>query len=130
MIIDERNEISNTIDGVSNFDVGLLSDTIVGSSKSFGFASSIRTMRPDIIFTDEIGNKDDIDCIMKAATCGIKIAATIHASSIQDIKNKKEMEDIIQSKIFKRYILLSTRKGVGTYEGIYDEYFKLLYREI
>lgn len=129
MIIDERNEISNTISGVTNFDVGILTDVIINSSKEFGFNTSIRTMRPDIIFTDEIGGINDIESIKKAATCGIKVAATIHASSLNDLKNKKEMEDVIQSKIFKRYILLSNRKGVGTYEGIFDENFKLLFRE-
>lgn len=129
MIIDERNEISNTIGGITNFDVGILTDVIINSSKEFGFNTAIRTMRPDIIFTDEIGSIKDIESIRLAATCGIKLAATIHAASLNDIRNKKELEELIQSKIFKRYILLSTRKGVGTYEGIFDENFKLLFRE-
>lgn len=130
MIVDERNEISNTIDGVTNFNVGLLTDVITNSNKTFGFDNAIRTMRPDIIFTDEIGNNDDICSIRKAYTCGIKLVATIHANSIQDLKNKKEISEILDQKVFKRYILLSTRNGVGTYEGIYDENFKLMYREI
>lgn len=130
MIIDERNEISNTINGVSNFNVGLLTDVITNSSKTYGFDNAIRTMRPDIIFTDEIGSNEDISSLRKAYTCGIKIVATIHANSIQDLKNKKELSELLEHKVFRRYVLLSVRNGVGTYEGIYDENFKLLYREM
>ena len=130
MIIDERNEITNTIDSVASFDTGYFTDVLTNCSKMYGFQAGIRTLRPDIIFTDEIGGIDDIEAIEKAATCGIKIAATIHAASINDLKNKKELSSILNSKLFKRYILLSNRKGVGTYEGIFDENFKLLYREI
>ncbi len=130
VVIDERNEISNTIDGVNVFNVGNFTDVLCNCKKKFGFNTAIRTLKPDIIFTDEIGSADDIDAIIKASTCGIKIAATVHATSIESLKKKEDFKKVIEDKLFTRYIVLSTRKGVGTYEAIYDENFRLLYKEI
>ena len=40
------------------------------------------------------------------------------------------MKEILVDKIFKRFVVLSCRHGQGTIDGIYDDNYKLLYREI
>ena len=65
--------------------------------------------------------KDDVDAIMYAVNCGVKIIASIHASGIDDFANKENAKRLIQEQVFKRYVVLSNREGPGTLEGIYNE---------
>ena len=50
-----------------------------------------------------------------------KIKSTIHAKDIDDLKLKTSFENILKEKIFDRYVVLSSRNGPGTVEGVFDE---------
>jgi stage III sporulation protein AA len=47
-----------------------------------------------------------------------------------DVQNKKFFEEIISSRVFERYVVLSKRKGFGTIEALYDKNFKLLVEDL
>lgn len=127
LVLDERNEISATINGVNQMDVGKRTDIMLYSTKKIGFENGIRSMAPDVILTDELGNKEDLEAINYASFCGVNVIATTHAKDVLDLKNKANFNEIISKKIFKRFIVLSSRNGPGTYEGIFDENFIRLY---
>lgn len=126
LLLDERNEIASVVNSEPQLDVGVFTDIMSGGNKQLGFVNGIRSMSPDIIATDELGNEQDISALELASTCGVSIIATIHAKSISDILNKASFKPIVHSHIFKRYIVMSTEKGRGTIEGIYNEYFDIV----
>ncbi len=121
LLLDERGELDVGIN--SNF-----TDKIAFSSKKIGFENGIRSLAPDIIVTDEIGQEDDIDAIEYASGCGVKILASSHCDDIETFSKKSLFKKLIDQKIFKRYVLLSKRNGPGTLEGVYDENFARVYR--
>lgn len=121
LIIDERGEIAGD-NGELN--VGKFSDVIAFSDKKTGFMQGIRAMNPHIIVTDEIGGDEDIKAIKYAGNCGVKVIATIHAGSLEELKAKEGFEDL--KNTFERYVLLSKRNGPGTIEGVYNENFSRL----
>ena len=121
LLLDERGELDYGIN--SNY-----TDKIAFSSKSEGFENGIRSLAPDIIVTDEIGQQNDIDAIEYATSCGVKLLASTHADSIETFMAKTLFKPLIEQKIFKRYVLLSKRNGPGTFEGIYDENFCRIYK--
>ena len=121
LIIDERGEIAGD-NGELN--VGKFSDIIAFSDKKTGFMQGIRAMNPHIIVTDEIGGDEDIKAIKYAGNCGVKVIATIHAGSLEELKAKEGFEDL--KNTFERYVLLSKRNGPGTIEGVYNENFSRL----
>lgn len=116
LLLDERGELDFGID--SNF-----CDKIAFSSKKIGFENGIRSLAPDLIVTDEIGQEEDISAIEYASSCGIKILASVHAPDIESFLKKVQFQNLIKQKIFKRFVLLSKRNGAGTFEGVYDENF-------
>lgn len=126
LIIDERNEIANVNNGIPQYNLGILSDVITNSTKRFGLENGIRSLNPNIVFTDELSNEMDVDAIHYALGCGVKVVATTHSENIYSIKEKKYFEDLVNKKIFERFVVLSTRNGVGTIEGVYDKNFKCL----
>lgn len=125
LVIDERNEITCVFDG-ENFIKLKNIDVYSNCTKKFAFNNGIRSMKPDVIFTDEINIDKDLDDIENALTCGVKIISTIHAYNINDLKNKQSFFRIIDKRLFDRFVVLSNDNGVGTLDGIYNENLKLL----
>lgn len=126
LVLDERGEIS----GGSNCNLleSNFIDILSFISKSKGFVMGIRALNPSIVVCDEIGEKEDVFALEYAGNCGVKIVSSAHAKDIFELKQKPSFEILFEKKIFKRIVVLSSREGPGTLEGIYDENFQLLLR--
>ena len=77
--------------------------------KDLGIMMVLRSMSPNVIVTDEIGNEKEIKALYTALNGGVSLITTVHGDSIEDILHRTEL---------KR--LLSSRNGPGTIEKIYD----------
>jgi len=119
LVVDERSEITGVYDGEIAFK-NMRVDVLSNCTKSYAFDNGIRSLRPDVIITDEIAQKD-IDCIENAMTCGVKVVATIHASNVQDLKNKPCFNRLLNNKLFDRFVVLSGTNGPGSIVGVYNE---------
>lgn len=117
LVLDERAEIF----GVGKIDLGKFADIITFSDKYTGFMQGIRTMSPQLIVTDELGDEKDIEALQYAFNCGVGVIATIHASNFENLKQKIGFKDLLNQKYFSRYVFLSSRCGPGTLEGVYNE---------
>lgn len=122
LILDERGEIDLGKEG----SIGNFADKISFARKSIGFENGIRALSPNLIVTDELGQKEDVKAVIFAVNSGVSILASVHSDSMDSFLKKPYFEDLISNKIFKRYVLLSMRNGPGTLEGIYDENFTRL----
>jgi len=125
LVVDERYEIA-----YSGQDVGDTTDVLSGGSKTFCFGSGVRALNPSVILTDEIGSKEDVKILIQTALSGVKVIATVHAKDHQELKKKPSLEPLFASNIFERFVILSSRKGVGTIEAIMDSKFCVLYEEL
>jgi stage III sporulation protein AA len=120
LLVDERSEIAACYNGQPQLQVGGNTDVISNCTKSFAFEQGIRAMRPDVIMTDEIANEQDIKSIRYAMTAGVKVIASIHAYDMQDLYNKVGLKAVLDSKVFDRYIVLSSQPQVGTVQQVLD----------
>ncbi len=127
LVVDERNELSATINAKSQMDLGDFSDVVVDSTKEFGFYNGIRSMNPDIIATDEIGSQADCNVLEYAGTCGVKILATIHAENLEQLKNKIQLEKILKLKIFERFVFLKKVAGMPEIAEVLDRNFEKIF---
>ena len=53
--------------------------------------------------------------------CGCRLLATVHGSSVEDIKAKPLLQKLVTEKFFQRYVLLWNHDRVGQIKGIFDE---------
>ncbi len=127
LIADERNEIASVNNGVAEIPLGNFSDIYSNCSKEFAFKQGIRSMKPDIFVTDEIDIDKDLNSIIDANNSGVKVLATIHSDNINQLRNKRGFDSILQQKVFERYIVLGEQEGPGTLVNIYDANLKCLY---
>lgn len=119
-LVDERSEIAGSYQGIPQNDIGYRTDVLDACPKSTGLIMLIRSMSPQVLATDEIGSRADIDAIYEALNAGIRVITTIHGDSLEDILNRPFINEVVKNKVFERLILLSSRYGPGTIEEIFD----------
>jgi len=121
LIVDERNEIASMNGGISQLNVGSNVDVYSSCSKQFGLINGIRTMSPQIIFLDELATSQDLDALDYAIGSGVGIMATVHSMNIYTLQQKPLFQNLLKAGVFDRFIVLSTRNGIGTIEGVFDK---------
>ena len=126
LVIDERYEICAMTNGKPMLNVGHTIDCLSGTTKEFGLKEGVRVMNPDVIFCDELASVDDCLAVFKAINSGVNVIATAHAKNLNELRNKKEFEHLLNGAI-ERFIVLSTDNGVGTIDSIFGSKFECLY---
>lgn len=127
LVIDERNEICSVVNGEPALDMGGFCDIYTNCSKRFAFKNGIRSMSPDVVITDEIDLDKDIECILDAMNSGVSVIATIHAKDLNQLKKKRYFDNLLDNRVFSRYIVLTSDEGPGTLTNIYDEKLNCIY---
>lgn len=128
-VVDERSEIAACYQGIPQNELGVRTDVLDCCPKARGMMMMIRTMSPQVIAVDEIGSREDLESIEYVRNCGCKLLATVHGNSIEDIKQKPVLRELVQEKTFERYIILNNSNGVGSVYQIYDSMGNLLLAE-
>lgn len=129
-VIDERSEIAACYLGIPQNDVGIRTDVLDACPKAQGMLMMIRSMTPSVIAVDEIGKREDIEALAYLMNCGCKMLATVHGSSIEDIKNKPILRKLVEEKLFKRFIILSNVDKKGIIDKIFDERGNIINKSI
>ena len=118
-IIDERSELAACVNGIPQLDVGQAVDVLDGLPKTEALPWLIRSMSPQMIITDEIGDQKDAEAIMEAASCGSAICASVHGATLQDTARRPALAALMSRRIFDYYIVLSSEGG-GRISAMYD----------
>lgn len=111
-VVDERNEIAGGYHGMPQNDLGPRTDVISCLSKKHAMLMLIRSMSPEVLALDEIGGKEDIEAITFAIKCGVKIVATIHAGSMEEVLKKPYMDALFGEGGFEKLIFMEKTDGV------------------
>lgn len=119
-VVDERSEIAASYMGIPQNQLGTRCDVMDGCPKAEGLLMLLRAMAPDVIALDEIGGEEDLAALQQGRNCGCKILATIHGSSIEEIKRKPQMKELMANQGFERYVILGNRLQTGTIREILD----------
>ncbi|NLL76770.1 MAG: stage III sporulation protein AA [Clostridiales bacterium] len=126
-VVDERSEIAGSYMGKPQNDVGMRTDILDACPKVLGMMMLIRSMAPKVVAVDELGCEEDAKAICQVMQCGSKIIATIHGDSLTDVMNKSFLHNLIENKIFGRYILLGKINGKCSIKAIYNRSFEICY---
>ena len=120
-IADERNEIAACRNGIPEYDVGKFTCVMDSVPKGEGIRMLLRTMSPEIIVTDEMGERVEEQAIYHLINSGTKIVTTAHGYSEKDLLNREYTGTLVRDGVFERIIVLSNRCGVGTIEKIISD---------
>ncbi len=107
-VVDERGELFPVEGG---FVQGKCTDVLTGCGKTEAIETVLRTMGPDWIAVDEITAKADCDALIRAGNCGVKLAATAHAGSLEEFRSRSVYRPLIDSGLFKYAMVLQADKS-------------------
>ena len=110
-VVDERNEIAGGYKGMPQNDLGPRTDVLSCLSKKQAMLMLIRSMSPEVLALDEIGDKEDVEAILYAIKCGVSIIATIHAKGKAELLKKPYIEKLLEEGGFERLVFLEKEDG-------------------
>lgn len=119
-VVDERSELGACYQGKPQNDLGYRTDILDCCPKKEGMMMLVRSMSPKVIAVDEIGFREDVEALEYVMNCGVKILATVHGRSMEEIRKKPILGALVREKVFQRYVLLSAQ-DIGKVEAIFDE---------
>ena len=118
-VVDERGEIGACYKGKCQNDLGIRTDIFDNMPKAIGMKMAIRSMAPKVIAADEIGSIEDAEAIKYAVCCGIKGIFTVHGMDKQDLIKNPALQDLINSNVFEKFIVIKVRGGNEIQRKVY-----------
>ena len=109
-VIDTRGEICGSQETENRLDVGPNTDVISGLPKAQGIEIALRTMFPDYIAFDEVGNGGEADLIEESFSSGSAILTTAHLDEDEDVFSRAVTAKIMSGGC-KTVARLSSRIG-------------------
>lgn len=125
-IVDERSEIAGCQNGIPQNQIGLRSDVLDGCPKALGMMMLVRSMSPEYLAVDEIGNLEDLDAIAYAMHCGCGILATMHCPTVTALLKKAFWKH--EARMAFDYFVFLQKKKEQREWVLYDSELLLLHR--
>ncbi len=107
-VVDERGELFPLGAGFERAD---RLDILTGCSKPHGIFTALKTMGPRWIAVDEITAGADLEAILEAGSCGVRVAATAHAAGKQDLDQRSLYRPLLDRGIFETLVVLGRDKS-------------------
>lgn len=107
-VVDEREELFPE----NGFEWGRAMDVLWGCPKPQGIDRVLRTMGPQTIAVDEITAEEDCGALLKAGWCGVRLLATAHASSAEDLRRRPLYRPLICRHLFDHLLVMHRDKSL------------------
>ena len=88
-----------------------LTDFFVGYEKYDAITRAIRFFAPKIILCDEIGDEADCEALRKTQHSGIAVIATAHAETVDDLKRRPGIRNLLENNVFDGILKIEIRNG-------------------
>ncbi len=113
-LVDERGEIGAVWRGIPQNDVGIMTDVLDGYPRAEGIVQALRVLAPTTLVCDEIATDADADAILLAAGCGVRMLASAHAGSIEELLHRRVLAPLLEADVFRWAVLLGGSGRVQT----------------
>ncbi len=129
-LIDERREIAAVNGSIAQNDVGINTDIFTSYPKRVGIMNALKTMSPDIIAVDEVGEDEELEAISLGFNSGVRFIVSVHASGYDDLLRRPQIKKLLSFGGFDKVVLLSGADKPSRVADIidagklYDEIFR------
>ncbi|HIX72761.1 MAG TPA: stage III sporulation protein AA [Candidatus Anaerobutyricum stercoripullorum] len=120
-VVDERSEIGNRTKQSEGFYLGQRTDLLDHCPKAEGMLMMLRSMGPQIIAADEIGDAGDIEAIRYIRNCGCRLLLTVHGGDRGDILKRPFLGDYLREYPFERYVQIRVEESGRRYIEVLNE---------
>ena len=67
----------------------------------------MRTLSPQVIICDELGDRQEVEQLLQALNCGVSVVASIHAQDEEQLSRKPQYQDLYRAAAFDKVVFLS-----------------------
>lgn len=111
-LADERGELSApALDGLPTMALGPRCDVATGADKALLIERLVRSMSPDVVVTDELGDEEDARAVYEAACAGVMTLASAHAADIPSAMRKRGLKPLVEDGLFEILAVLGGAPG-------------------
>ncbi|MBQ4574774.1 MAG: Flp pilus assembly complex ATPase component TadA [Clostridia bacterium] len=96
-------------------------DLLVGYPKGKGIEIALRTMNPEYIICDEIGNAEEAEAILSVQNAGVPFIASAHAGSAVELWHKPNIRRLLEAGIFDLCVGITRKQGASQYSFAFTE---------
>lgn len=96
-VIDSRGELAAVSGGIPNTDIGSTADIITGVDKAKGIEMALRTLFPDVIAFDELGDISEVAAVTQSFNSGVTIITTAHIGHPDDLKKRANVSVLLNT---------------------------------
>lgn len=96
---------------------GTLCDVLVGYGRAEGMEIAARTMSPEVIVCDELGDAEEARQILSAQHTGVPVIASAHASDVPSLLARPGIRMLHDSRIFDAYAGIRRERISGRLSG-------------
>ncbi len=109
-VVDERGEIAACVRGVPQLELGARTDVVCGLGKQEGIMLLLRAMNVHWIAVDEITAPGDLEAMRSCSYCGVKLLATAHAASRDELYQRPLYKSLMDMRLFSRLLMMTPDK--------------------
>ncbi len=106
-VVDSRGELFP--EGVSR---GNGVDVLSGCPKAPGIDMAVRTLSPEWLALDEI--TAEAEAMLQAVGCGVRLLATAHAESREDLFRRPAYRKLVEHKVFQTLVIMNRDRSFRT----------------
>lgn len=108
-VVDERGEVFPR-----GCDCGQALDVLRFCPKPVGIDMALRTLGPSAIAVDEITGEADAQALLRAGWCGVRLIATAHAASAEDLARRPVYRALWENRLFEHLLICRRDKSRPT----------------
>lgn len=108
-VVDERGELFP-----KGCDRGRALDVLSFCPKTQGIDMALRTLGPAVIALDEITGEEDARALLQAGWCGVRLIATAHAASAEDVAKRPVYRALWENRLFEHLLICHRDKSRPT----------------
>lgn len=103
-VIDERAEFEGDYTGINT-------DVLTAYPKNIGIQIAVRTLSPEIIVCDELGDLNEVKSVIEGLNCGVNFVMSLHCDSYHELLQKEQFK-ILKSNSSIDYCVFLKNKSV------------------
>ncbi len=93
-------------------------DVLSGYPRSQGIVNALKSLAPQVILCDEIGDEEDAKAIEMTAHCGANIVVTAHADSLKTLCNRPVLLKLLELTAFSHVAILDSANNPGVVKEV------------
>lgn len=110
-VVDTRGELAAAKGGVPTADLGSTTDVITACPKPKGIEIALRTLYPDVIAFDEVGDVAEVEAVRQSMNSGVSVITSAHIGSVAELGKRWQTKALLETGAIKRIVFCKKNSG-------------------